>query len=464
MSTAWTVFRLEWRILRRDRAAQAILMVFAVFLVLAALAGGRHAAAVDEGVSRALEAQHARLSALEQASGAGRDASDPMWVGREGGARLAVLPAAPLASLAVGQRDTAAQAVLVTTALHADAVRDTETAMATPMRQTTGAFDPAFLFVVLFPLVIIALSYDLLSGERERGTLALLLSQPVSQSALVMGKAGARAVALCAVTLVFAGVGLFIAGASLDTAAAWAQVGLYGALLVSWALFWFAAAVVAGAWVKNSVQSALVLVGLWLVLVVVVPGLVYVAIDTLYPPPSRLALVHEAREAARDVERTLVGLEGRHDQDVTSGDFTRKVIEAEEAVAARTDEVHEVHEAQLERRQEVVSALRFVSPALVVQLALEDIAGSGAARHERFEAQVDVYRDTYRAYFVEKIRAGARLTAADRAAVPNFVFEEEATSALLGRVLAGVFTLLILGAALLAAARPGLRKVGRLAR
>ena len=45
-----TVLRLEWRILRRDRAAVWILGVFAVFLIMAAVAGGRHAAALSGGL------------------------------------------------------------------------------------------------------------------------------------------------------------------------------------------------------------------------------------------------------------------------------------------------------------------------------------------------------------------------------------------------------------------------------
>ena len=212
-----TVLRLEWRILKRDRAALAVLVLFAVFLVVAAYAGGRQAATVERGLDRAQAAETARFTELETKLSAldGSDkpltSADPrsaIWMGQKGAASLAVLPPAPLAPLAVGQRDLHPQAIRVNTDVHLTSERETETAMSAPTRLRTGAFDPAFLFVVLFPLVIIALSYELLSGERERGTLAMLLSQPVSQRALVLGKAGARAIALCGVTLLFAVLGL----------------------------------------------------------------------------------------------------------------------------------------------------------------------------------------------------------------------------------------------------------------
>ena len=231
-----TVLNLEWRILRKDKAALGIILLFALFVVAAAIAGGRQADSVKEGLERATAAEVARFQAhaeelkrleatQEQMSGV--DPRDPIWMGQEGAATIAVLPPAPLAPIAVGQRDLQPQAIRLTTEDHLSSDKENETAMSGPTRLMTGAFDLGFLFVVLFPLVVIALSYELLSGERERGTLAMLLSQPVSQRALVLGKAGARAIALCVVTLLFALLGLVVAGADFGGEGA-LHVGLQG--------------------------------------------------------------------------------------------------------------------------------------------------------------------------------------------------------------------------------------------
>jgi ABC-2 type transport system permease protein len=168
------------------------LVLFTVFLVVAALAGGRHTDSIAEGLQRSKQAETQRLSTLtkrlttlttSKAPAESNDPRDPVYMGKEGAIRVLALPPTPLAPVAVGQRDLQPQAVRVNTDVHISAERETETAMSGPTRRMTGAFDLAFLFVVLFPLVIIALSYELLSGERERGTLAMLLSQPVSQRA-----------------------------------------------------------------------------------------------------------------------------------------------------------------------------------------------------------------------------------------------------------------------------------------
>jgi len=448
-------------------------MLFAAFLIGASLAGGRQADALEFGLERAKKEEQIRFEDLQsrlkdlvkgQDMLGARDPRNTAWMGKEGAARLAALPPAPLAPVAVGQRDLHPQAVRITTEVFLTSERETETAMSGPTRLMTGAFDPAFLFVVLFPLVIIALSYELLSGERERGTLAMLLSQPVTQRALVMGKAGARAAGVCALTLIFVALGLLVAGAHLTTAEAWLHGGLFAVILIAWALFWFAAAVAVNAWGGTSARNALSLVGIWLVLVVVIPGLVHVAVDTFHPPPSRMELLHEAREAAQDVERKLTGIEGRHDVDTTTRGYAKKVVRAQEELAQRSSVVFVELREKTRQRQELLNTLRFISPAIVVQLALEDIAGAGATRHQIFDEQADAFHERYRGFFFTKISEGQDFSPAALESVPQFLFHEEPSSSFIGRILAGVLMLLLAAGSLVAVAWPRLLRVGRLTR
>jgi len=468
-----TVFNLEWVILKRDRSTLGVLIIFATFLILAALAGGKQASTFAEGLSRSQTEETQRLGSLKaellinQSSNKPVSARDPrntVWMGQEGAARLALLPPAPLAPIAIGQRDLHPQAVRVTSSVNLIRERETETPMAGPTRLQTGAFDPAFLFVILFPLVVIALSYELLSGERERGTLAMLLSQPVSQSSLVLGKASARLLAVCTLTLLFAYAGLIIGGAQFAAPDALLHMSLYAGLLVAWATFWFAAAVTVNSRGGNSAKNALVLVGVWLVLVVVIPGLVNVGVNSFYPPPSRLELLHEAREAAQDVERELNTLEGRHDMNSKVGEAAKKVVKIQDELTKRSEPVLKELSEQLRERQSLLSALRFLSPAILVQISLEDIAGSGSVRHDLFETQADAFHKTYRQFFSSRIKAGQNMTTTELEKLPAFVFQEEPVSDLAKRTLTSILALLLASCFLVVLARPGLAKVGRLAR
>jgi ABC-2 type transport system permease protein len=473
MNTWKTVLNLEWKILKRDRSALAVLLIFAAFLTVAALAGGHHAQNLANGLERSQLEESTRLAAHQTelknlvANNKPLSSKDPrnaVWMGQEGAARLALLPPSPLAPIALGQRDLHPQAVRVTSGMNLIRERETETPMAGPTRLQTGAFDPAFLFVVLFPLVVIALSYELLSGERERGTLAMLLSQPVSQSALILGKASARLIALCGLTLVFALIGLIAGGAQFSGVHAGLHTLFYAALLVAWAAFWFAAAIAVNSRGGGSAKNALVLVGLWLVLVVVVPGLVNVGVNTFYPPPSRIELLHEAREAAQDVEKELNTIEGRHDVDPKAGEAAKKVISVQDELAKRSEPVLKQLNEELRARQEILDALRFLSPAILVQMSMEDIAGAGSVRHDRFEAQADQFHKRFRDYFTKRIQAGDNLQLKDLQDLPQFKYEEEAVGDLAKRILSSIMALLMVSAALVLAARPGLNRVGRLAR
>lgn len=465
-----TVFVLECRILRRDRAAMTVLAVFAGFLLVAAFAGGRHAGALEESFLKIEHEQSSRLSnlrnELEKLTGSNavlgnQDPRNTVWMAQEGAAQFALLPPAPLAPIAMGQRDLHPQAVRVTNNVHLIRERETETPMAGPTRLRTGPFDPAFLFVVLFPLVIIALTYELLSGERERGTLAMLLSQPVSQSALVMGKAAARGWVLSLVTLVLAVAGLAVAGAELRGGTAWTHIGLYLLVLVLWSAFWFAMAIAVNSRGGTSARNALVLVGVWLVVVVIVPGLFNAGVNSIYPPPSRVELLHEAREATQEVEAELTGLVGRHDVNPKRGALAKKVVQVQDELANRSEPVLEELHAQLQKRQGLMGWLQYLSPAILVQLALEDVAGSGATRHQRFQAQADTYHRKFRAFFSARIQGGGMFSPKDFDALPLFRFEEAGLGGVAWRVSTSCGVLLLAVLALLMFARPGLRRVGR---
>ena len=91
----------------------------------------------------------------------------------------------------------------------------------------------------------------------------------------------------------------------------------------------------------------------------------------------------------------------------------------------RSAPVHHEWQEKMRARTELVSYLRFLSPAIVVQLALEDVAGSGTVRHQRFDEQVDDFYDRFRAFFFKKVEGGSRHVKADIDGIPSLRFEEE---------------------------------------
>jgi ABC-2 type transport system permease protein len=473
MRALWSVIRVEWLSLIRERAAWAVLGLFALAVGYGALGGGLFVQAERRAIEAiALEetARFARLREEVLAIAAGAevrhvaDPRSPLLVGRELGRRAATLPPGPLAPVSIGQRDLLPHTVFVTA--QARLADEGDDGGSSPTRRMAGAFDLAFVWVFLLPLVIIALTYDLLAGERERGTLELVLSQPVSLAAFVLGKALQRAGFLVLVVLALGLLGPALGGGRLLAEGGPLRVALYAGLLVAYSVFWFAAAVVVNAWGRTSAGNALSLVGLWLGLVVVVPGLVSVAVDAIHPPPSRVTLVNLAREAASEAESRATAIEGDHGRDAArAGDRTaRRAIEVQEDLERRVQPVVEAFGEQLSRQQALVDRLRFVSPAIVLHEGLNEVAGSGVARHRHFAEQVDRFHEEHKRFFFDRIRRGAELGQADYDAMPRFEHREEPASAVAGRVGKGVLGLLLPAAGLLILAVAGLRRPAVLSR
>ena len=160
------------------------------------------------------------------------------------------------------------------------------------------------------------------------------LSQPVSQLGLIVGKALSRFLLLCGVTFVCALLGLLVSGASLSSSVLFFILALHLCVLFSWGCLLVRAGVGKfSRWCigKECAYTCRVLVGLC----GGASGISEVVVDTLYPPPSHVELLHEAREAAQAVEEKLNALEDV-DIDPKKGAASWRLSEVQEALLERS--------------------------------------------------------------------------------------------------------------------------------
>jgi hypothetical protein len=101
------------------------------------------------------------------------------------------------------------------------------------------------------------------------------------------------------------------------------------------------------------------------------------------------------------------------------------------------------YEAQLQRQNDLAARLRFLSPALVMQSALNDLAGSSFDRYARFVAQVHTFHRQWQEFFLPKLFKRVRLSAGDYNLFPKFEYEEEAAVPVYRRVSLGLAGLLV---------------------
>ena len=168
-----------------------------------------------------------------------------------------------------------------------------------PANLMSGATDLAFLVVFVYPLVVLAMAFNLLAGEREQGTLAMGCLGGLS--AALAGKLAARVAAPIAATLLAVAAGVWIfAGwerlASPGFAALLIVVLLYG-------LFWAALAAAVDGLGRSSAFNALTLIGAWVAITMILPAAINSLAAFAHPAPSRIDMVLAARAASTDADR-----------------------------------------------------------------------------------------------------------------------------------------------------------------
>ncbi len=127
------------------------------------------------------------------------------------------------------------------------------------------------LSIFLIPLIAMLLSYDALIGEIERGTMALLLSYPVSRVQILAGKFIGHIIILTLATAAgygLAGIALQLANGGIDIAA-WKPFALLIAASVVLGAAFLAMGYVISAKVKEHGTAAGVAIGVWLFFVVI---------------------------------------------------------------------------------------------------------------------------------------------------------------------------------------------------
>ena len=448
------IIRHDLRLLTADRTLAFVWLLFVLLLAYAlwngataARAHARQLAAAERTARTGIDLQKKQVIDARE----GRlDPASVFGLGRPSGVALhAGMPVAPLAALSTG----ASELLPASTSIGVFSTKDElvkQSELDNPVNLLAGRFDPAFVFVYLYPLLILALSYNLLSAEKEQGTLALTMAQPVSLARLVGGKIIARSGVLLSLAALVTLVGLLMSGASSGDAGGDAgsaeNTGVGGALarfmllfaaVGVYTFFWFSLAVLVNSFGRSSATNAAVLAGLWLALVVIYPALLNVAATSLYPLPSRLQFIGDARDAENETNREAKNLLAKYmtdhpelaagDPEANAKDFQMRYFvqkrELERRAIARTA----LHDAQLARQQRAVERFGFVSPAIVLQDIADDLAGTSRRRHELFARQARGFMDDVRAAYAPIIFSKASLGPEDYDRTPRFRFRDETT-------------------------------------
>ena len=331
-----------------------------------------------------------------------------------------------------------------------------------PQSLAVGSFDVALVVVVLMPLLMIGISFDVLARERARGSLTVVLCAPVPLARFFWVKLLFRngVLWLGAVLTMFALLLLNDAGGDRAARFAW-WVGVslaYGGL-------WLAMIAFVAARLRHATQVAATLAGLWFLFTFAIPGTVSTATEAAYPTPSRLALLSDIRSVQGATNRDLASVTDQFlfdHPELTVGDegvpsFYRAAFLSNHAASESTAPIVEAFGRARSERAQALDWAQYLSPAIATQRILIRLAGADLGRQHRFQEQTQQALADLSEAVGPAVVSRNRITVSEFDELPPFTFVDRTLKETSARFAGPLFFLVLIGAALAVAAHQKLK-------
>ncbi|WP_103865011.1 DUF3526 domain-containing protein [Aquimarina sp. I32.4] len=374
--------------------------------------------------------------------------TSPMAVGNYH-PRVAAMQPHDMAFVAIGQSDLFTHYTRPKVVDNSLTIKHTE--MTSPVQLLFGSFDLAFVVIYLLPLIIIAFTYNILSQEKESGSLRLLASQPLSIRNWVLQKVILRFFWLVLITILVLTIVFVINEFSFSE-----NLGAFVSciiLVVAYMMFWFALAFAINLFGKSSAKNAMSLLGLWIVFVLLIPAIMGQLSSSFYPIPSRTKMLNEMRalkaETTKKQDKILDNFLRDHPEYASKDDqgktsFWHRYMASQRIINDELSLLQDKYDGQLRKQHELIQQFQYTSPAIIVQQSLNAMAGTSSTNYEDYRNQVASFAQQWQDFFIPLLYKNKEFTKEQYADFPKFTYQSEAEVTITTKIVVLVlFTLLI---------------------
>ena len=256
-----------------------------------------------------------------------------------------------------------------------------------------------WVFVIGYVLSLLALlfTFDSVSGERERGTLRLMLANSIPRHTVLLGKFLGSLISLCIPAAVAVLINLLMISTSSAVhlnSEAWKRLGIIIAVALVYICLFLALGLLVSIRTRRSSVSLVVLLLAWVIFVIFVPRTLASIASGLSSPISFEELQKRQNQRHRELWDAY--------RDRTSGDETpRRTQGRSEYIMKQREQQERSRREHLNQQITQVQQARTVtrvSPAAILQHSLEAFAGTGFARHLQFLENAQRYARGYREF------------------------------------------------------------------
>ena len=281
---------------------------------------------------------------------------------------------------------------------------------ATDIFPTFLKIDWILIISSILSFLALVFTFDAISGEVERGTLRLTLSNAVARRTVLTGKFLSIFISLSAVFVSGVLVNLlllYLSGTLQLTAQEWSRIGgifVVGLIYIS---VFIALGILISTLTNNASTSLVILLLIWVIWVILVPSMLGTIMSGLNQPsirrgPSPIHFSHnglEERYLARGLEEeaptrtrpptpaTLLWAEFLNEEAREGTRLQRAYLNAQ------------INQIQIARE------FNRISPTAIVQYAIESLAGTGFQRHLNFLKNAERYADEFNDFLIAADRA-----------------------------------------------------------
>ena len=272
----------------------------------------------------------------------------------------------------------------------------------TNIRPDVTKIDWAFVIGYVLSLIALLFTFDSVAGERERGTLRLILANSVPRHTVLVGKFLG---ALMSISIPFALavlINLLVLSTSSTVylgADAWGRLGIIFFIALLYTCLFLALGLLVSTRVQRSAVSLVILLLTWVTLVVFMPSVLALIASGFSSPMSNdeLRIRHkQINDKHRTEYQRIFSTPNSEPLYAGSKYVTQEAAEQERLVEERLNE--QVVQVQYAR------SITRISPTAVLQHLLESFAGTGFERHLQFLENAQRYAQEYRKFVVDADR------------------------------------------------------------
>ena len=274
------------------------------------------------------------------------------------------------------------------------------------IRPDVTKVDWAFVIGYVLSLLAILFTFDSVSGEREQGTLRLMLANSIPRHTVLLGKFFGALISIGIPTALAVLTNLLAISTSSTVylnREAWERLGIIIVVALIYICLFLVLGLLVSTRTQRSSVSLVILLLTWVIFVVFVPGTLASIASGLSPPTSSEELQKRQNQLHTELWNAY--------RDRTGGDETpERTLGRSEYIMKQVEQQERLRREHLNQQITQVQrarAITRISPAAIFQQSLEAFAGTGFTRHLQFLENAQRYAREYREFIENTDRSDA---------------------------------------------------------